>query len=225
MDDNGLYFRVGRTTQSTIEVYENGAFADQEFETAPYTHVLMDVHLEICCIARKGRLAQTPRGIANQLTRLLNRSEAAGQRQAEFEIAPIFDPDDLINYLGRAVNVSKFWITFKRPNPFDANTDFIQPMQRLLNGAGATKGKTEIAGQDMVVESLEKLARSAASTGDDAVARLSLEPNQPTVKKSLRGNPVIIRQEDLSDMEQRQQMLQRMRDTYQRVRSGGGEDV
>jgi len=220
LDDRGLYFRVGRISKSTIEIYEDGAFLDEEFETAPYTHVVMDVPLGVCAIAKKGRLSPYVQGIANQLGRLLDRSDAATRHKAEFEIDPISDPEDLISYLDRAVSVSKFWVTFKRPNPFDANADFIQPMQRLLNGSGASKGKTEIEGKELVVKSLEELARSAAAIGDEAAARMSLEPNKPTVKKSLRGNPVVLQQEDLADTPQRQELLQRMRKAYQKVRSG-----
>jgi len=220
LDDRGLYFRVGRISKSTIEIYEDGAFLDEEFETAPYTHVVMDVPLGVCAIAKKARLSPYVQGIANQLGRLLDRSDAATRHKAEFEIDPISDPEDLISYLDRAVSVSKFWVTFKRPNPFDANADFIQPMQRLLNGSGASKGKTEIEGKELVVKSLEELARSAAAIGDEAAARMSLEPNKPTVKKSLRGNPVVLQQEDLADTPQRQELLQRMRKAYQKVRSG-----
>jgi len=220
LDDHGLYFRVGRISKSTIEIYEDGAFVDEEFETAPYTHVVMDVPLGVCAIAKKARLSPYVQGIANQFGRLLDRSDAAKRHKAEFEIDAISDPEDLISYLDRATSVSKFWVTFKRPNPFDANADFIQPMQRLLNGSGASKGKTEIEGKELVVKSLEELARSAAATGDEATARMSLEPNKPTVKKSLRGNPVVLQQEDLADTPQKQQLLQRMRKAYQKVRSG-----
>lgn len=32
LDDAGLYFRIGRTTTSTIEIYQDGNFLDQEFK-------------------------------------------------------------------------------------------------------------------------------------------------------------------------------------------------
>lgn len=218
--DCGLYFRIGRISKSTIEVYHDGAFIDEEFETAPYTHVVMDIPLGVCAIAKKPKLSRYVQGIANQFGRLLDRSEAADRHKAQFDIDAISDPEDLISYLDRAVSVSKFWVTFKRPNPFDANADFIQPMQRLLSGSGASKGKTEIEGKDLAVKSLEELARSAAATGDEATARMFLEPNRTTVKKSLRGNPVVLQQEDLADTPQRDKLLQRMRNAYQKVRGG-----
>jgi hypothetical protein len=216
-----MYFRVGRISRSTLEVYQDGVFADQEFETAPYTHVFLDIPLEVCCIAKKSRLAPTAVGVSHQFARLLNRSEFTRQMQAEFEIDPINDPKDLIAYLGSASSVQKFWITFKRPNPFDANKDFQQPMQNLLNSTGGSKGKTELQGTEMVVESLEKMARAAAATGDDAAAVMTLERQARRVTKRLRGNPVVFSQADVVEDADKRSVLTRMRDLYQRIRGQG----
>src|SRR5437762_3285093 len=72
IDDDALYFRIGRMARSVFEVFEEGKFKDQEFETAPYTHVLLDHKLELCAIAAKNRLAPSPAGISRKLGRLLN---------------------------------------------------------------------------------------------------------------------------------------------------------
>src|SRR5688572_28760433 len=47
IDDSGLYFAFGRTTRSNVSVFNpaEGAFVEQEFETAPYTHVIVDVDI------------------------------------------------------------------------------------------------------------------------------------------------------------------------------------
>ena len=94
--DDGLYFRVGRTSKSTIAVYQDGNFADEEFETAPYTHVILDVPLELCAIARNTKLSPKTTGIANQFIRLLNGSDYAHLVQANFEIGEINGPEDFV---------------------------------------------------------------------------------------------------------------------------------
>ena len=220
LDDHGLYFRVGRISKSTIEVYEDGIFLDEEFETAPYTHVIMDVDLSVCAIAKKTKLSPHIRGIARQFGRLLDRSTAADKHTATFEIDPISDPEELISYLGRASSIMKFSVTFKRPNPFDANADFIKPMQSLLSGSGGDKGKTQIEGDDLNAKSLEALARSAAATGDQATALMSLAPDEPRVTKYLKGNPVVINKTQLQDKNEMLQLLTKMRKAYRRVRNG-----
>ncbi len=69
IDDAGLYFRIGRTSRSTVGIYEEGNFKDQEFETAPYSHVILDVELEVCALAKKTQLAPGAPGIAHHLVR------------------------------------------------------------------------------------------------------------------------------------------------------------
>lgn len=216
--DDGLYFRVGRTSKSTIAVYQDGNFADEEFETAPYTHVILDIPLEICAIARNTKLSPKTAGIANQFIRLLNGSAHARHVHANFEIGEVNDPEDFITHLRGAFAISRFWITFSRPNAFDVNEDFYKPMEKLLKESDGKKGKTELAGSNLKPDSLEDLARTAASTGNDAAAWLIPEKEHAKVKKSLKGNPIIVSQDNIADDEQRETLLQRIRNLYQKIR-------
>ena len=216
--EGGLYFRIGRTTKSTLEIYENGNFEEQEFETAPYTHVVLDIQLEVCAIAKKAKLSPKTTGIANQFVRLLNESIRARQIKASFEINEINDPTDFITHLRQAFSVSKFWVTFSRPNAFDVNEDFIKPTQKLLKDSNGEKGKTQLEGDNLNPEGLEDIARSAASTGNDAAAWLQTSDTSQKVRKRLKGNPIIVRQEDVADLEHKMKMLQLIRENYKSVR-------
>jgi hypothetical protein len=60
IDNQGLYFRVGRTAKYRLEFYKNGAFIDEEFEGAPYTHALLDFETEVVAIAKKIYFLQKP---------------------------------------------------------------------------------------------------------------------------------------------------------------------
>ncbi len=215
---DALYFRVGRISHSTMAVYDGRGFRDQEFETAPYTHVVLDLALEVCALARQSRLAPTAQGIARQLAALLNRSETARGMDAAFDIAAVFDPEDFVTYLTQASAVSRFWVTFKRPNPFDAEKDFQRPLQSILAASGGDKGRAQLEGESLIVENLEKMARAAAATGDDAAATMALPHQRRRVVKRLRENPVVLTQEDLESAAEQQQMLTRMRDEYRRIR-------
>lgn len=218
LDKAGLYFRIGRTTTSTIEIYKDGNFLDQEFETAPYTHAIIDTNLEICAIAKKTRLSVSILGIGRQLVKLLNECGRGGYFQARFEIDEIKDPEDFIVYLHKAFAISKFWVTFSKPNPFDVNKDFIEPMGRLLKESNGERGKTELEGETLSPDELEALARSAASTGDNAGAWLVPSQKETKVKKHLKGNTVILKHEDLSDDEQKRNLLERIRILYHKIR-------
>jgi len=218
LDPDAMYLRVGRATISTAERYRNGNFIDELDEVAPYTHVVIDTQLELSAIARKPRLSSTAKGIANALARLLNESPEGSRLQARFEIVAMSDPEEFITLLATAHSVSKFWVSFSKPNPFDANADFVKPMQKLLRETDGNEGKTEVKGATLKPEILQAVARSAAATGDNAGATLQLEHEAQKVKKNLRQNPLVITQEDVSEPEDKRTLLQRMRDLYQRIR-------
>jgi hypothetical protein len=222
-DDHSIYFRIGRTSKSTLEIYQDRNFVDQPFDAAPYTHVLLDVQLELCAIARKSRLSPKPKGIAMQLSRVLNQAMKAKEYGARFEIVEINDPYDFVTHIRSAYNISKFWMTFSLPNIFDTN-DFIKPMERLLKETSGESGKTELKGDGLNPENLEALTRSAASTGDDAGAVLQPEKDRKKVRKFLRGNPVTIAQEDLSDQDQMLSILRQMREVYEQIRGMLGKN-
>ncbi len=224
LEEGGLYFRIGRTTKSTLEIYKDGNFDEQEFEMAPYTHVILDVWLEVCAIAKKPKLAPKTTGIANQFVRLLNESERTRQIEASFDIDEINDPTDFITHLRHAFSVSKFWVTFSRPNAWDVNEVFIKPTQKLLEDSNGEKGKTELEGDNLNPKSLEDIARSAASTGDDASAWLQTSATSQKVRKRLKGNPIIVRQEDIADPEHKIMILQLIRENYKRVKGTGGTE-
>jgi hypothetical protein len=224
LDQAGLYFRVGRISRSTIEIYneEEGNFLDQEFEMAPYTHALVDVDLELCAIARKTKLSPTTIGIARRFIRLLNNSTKAHELNASFEIDELKDPDDFINHLMTAYSISKFWVRFSRPNAFDANEDFVKPFQKMLNESNGEKGKAELQGSNLKSEPLGAVARSAAATGDDAGALIKPSEGARKVKKQLKGNPVNISEEDVADDIQKRNLLQRIRNLYRQIRGDTG---
>lgn len=225
LDHAGYYFRIGRISRTHMEVYENGNFIDREFEAAPYTHVLLDVNLELCAIAKKPRLAPHAFSVAKQFERLLEQSEAGRNFQASFSISEIPNPDDFIAQLRDAVTVTRFWVEFSRPNAWDLNRDFIQPSQQMLEAAHGRRGKTALTGPGLDPAPLEEIARSAASVGEDAGATLQLNGSDAKVKKSLKGNPVVVDVDaDLEEQEpQWLDLLDRIRHTYHRVRGNGGD--
>jgi len=223
IDESGLYFRLGRISSSMVEIYdeEEGSFIDEEFETAPYTHVILDVELGVCAIAKKTRLSPTTKGIAQQFIRLLSESAKATELRVTLEIDDLNDPEDFIIQLKEAYSISKFWISFSRPNAFDADEDFVKPFQKMVEASNSEKGKAELKGQNLDSVALEALARSAAATGDDASAWLKRNQRSRLTRKQLKGNPVNVSQESVADENQQKTLLDRVRELYQKIRGNG----
>jgi hypothetical protein len=225
IDSAGLYFALGRTTSGYVERYDSNRrdFVEEEFETAPYTHVLLDTNLQVSAIAKKPKLAPTTTGIARQLARLLGASRAALDRQISFELAEIKDPEDFIENIRRAYAIKRFSVTFSPPNPFDVEQDFHAPMENLLRESYGDNGKTSVSGQNLNPELLENLARSTAATGDDAEAKIQFEQDQKPILKKLRGNPAVIDQENVDSNEDKISLLSRLRALYNSIRRSSPE--
>lgn len=218
IDTNGFYFRLGKTTRATNEVYQGGNFIDEEYETSPYTHAVIDVDYEVCAIAQKTKLSQTTKGIARNLARLLNSAEIARTQGVTIEIGDIPDPEGFISHLQKAHSISSFWIEFSRQNPMDANEDFVKPMQKLLSASHGEKGRTEFRGNDLNEETLEELTRSAAATSNEASALMQTRPRGKKVRRYLSGNPIILQHDDLIDVEKKRELLREVIEKYQSIR-------
>jgi hypothetical protein len=220
IDKDSLYFRVGRVRKTKLEVYKDGNFQELDFEQAPYTHVILDLSLEVCAIARKVNLSTKIYGIASQLSRLLNRSEVAQRLRTTFGIGSINDPTDFIVFLREAAAVQKLWLKFTLPNAWDASDDFEKPFKATLREINGKKGSAQFEGEDLQTEALEDLLRSVASVGNDAGALVELQEEDKRVKKRkhIRDNPIIISQEEIMLDEHRVGLLKRIREKYNKVR-------
>ncbi len=220
IDPDALYFALGRTTISIVERYdeERRDFLVEPFESAPYTHVVLDERNQVIAIAGKSRLAPTIRGIAAQFQKLLNSSAAARDSRARIRVDEISDPEDFISILRTAYSVEQFSVTFRRPNPFDVEEDFHRPLEKLLQESDGEVGKTTISGENLNAEVLAEVARSTAATGDDAAAKLRMTQEEHLVRRKLKGQAVTLAEEGLDTDGQKRNFLGRLRDAYSRVR-------
>jgi len=223
IDENALYFRLGRSKIATLEIFdeEKGGFVDQKFETAPYTHAIVDIDLEICAIAEKPSLSPSTAGIARRFERLLNEYASGSEFHATFEIEELKDPEDFITHIRKAYSISKFWVQFSRPNATDADADYIKPFQKWLEASNGEKGKAEIKGENLNSEVVEAVARSAAATGDNAGAWFKPETDIKAVKKQLKGSSVNISYDDKIDDTLWTTFIARVRNTYRKIRGDG----
>jgi len=220
LDEKSSYFRIGRVSSATVEVFKDGKFADQEFERAPYTHAVIDNELEVVAIAKKFSLSPNVHTVASQLCRLLNDASRGSDIDASFEIDTIDDPEDFITHLKKADAIGKFWITFARPNPLDADADFQKPLQAVLRSLNGDRGRTDFRGEGLDAEGLSKLARSAAATGNDAGAALRTHKGSKMVKKRLKGNVALVLWKELIDKADMLALVADVRKQYRKIRYG-----
>jgi hypothetical protein len=190
--DFAYYFRLGRTSKSTLEMFEEGNFIESEFETSPYTHVLLNTSLEVCAIAKKNKLSPSIKGIANRLINLFQVSTIISKNNINTEIKEIIDPKDFISYLRTSYAIKNFWVNISRPNAFDADEDFTKPIQSITNEIEARETRIELKGNYLNYLKLESITRSAASTGNKVGATIQQESNGTLKRIKLEGNNIIL---------------------------------
>lgn len=212
-------FAAGRTTTTSKDFYneENGNFLEIEEEESPFTYVIYDKQFSVLGIAPKTRLSQSVKSIAKNLEKLLNQQPSVRNAGLRIEIAEIGDPEDFIQQVRDAYTVVDFTAEFGRPNPFDVNDDFHRPMEKYLEATDGTKGKTTVQGENLDRDNVEDVARSVASTGNEAKARLRKERGQRPVTRHMRGDPVSVQVEE-EEIDDSGGILRKLREVYQRVR-------
>lgn len=220
VDTDGVYFALGRITKAAVPVLDpvTGNFVESSSETAPYTHVLLDVPSEVCGIGKKSSLAPNPEAMGRYLAKVLEASEVARQYDVRFEVSPLSDPEEFLEILRAALNIRRFTVTFTRPNPFDADEDFHKPMSRLVQAAGGESGSATLKGEALAEGTLEDLTRSVAATGDNASARVQLEPGHRPVTRSLVGGTASLSTGDLDVADERPAALAKLRALYAAIR-------
>ncbi|MFM0157745.1 hypothetical protein [Paraburkholderia sediminicola] len=216
-DDSG-YFAVGRTTNSTIEKFdeETGNFVEEELTASPYTHCVFDAKIGILGIAKKSILAESSKGIAHRVEQLLSTSRSIIENDVTVEIPPIPDPEGFLRAISSAYKVSRFSATFHGPNPFDADEHFQKPLSVYLQAAGGEKGKTQIQGEDLKRDVLAEVTRSTAATGNEASARILKSKNQKPITINLRGDPIKRRYDE--NKHHPDAVLNDLTETYNRIR-------
>lgn len=224
LDNSGIVFAVGRTTKTSKELYDekSGDFLSIEDEEAPFTNVFYDSGIGVLGIAPKAKLSPSPKGVARSLERLLNYQPEVADRGFRIEISEIWDPEGFLEQIHHAYAVLSFSVEFGKPNPFDVQKEFHEPMEKYLEASGGEAGKTTIRGEDLDRETVEDVTRSAASTGKNASARLLREIGQKPITRHVKGDPVIVPAED-EEVKNHVDILSRIRETYQKIRRRGGE--
>lgn len=218
LDGAGYYFRVGRVTKKAIETYQNGLFVDQDFDSAPYTHVVLDTALEVCAIGHKSSLSPSTRTIANKIVRMFEKSTV--NRGAEFMIDSVKNPSDFLQALSEAFEVMRFTFDFSLPNHFDADNLIVKPLQSTLEAVNGKSGRVILSGNELNAENIEQIARSVAASGDEATAKLVVNKDSKPTNRKLSGDLAKIEETEIESLDNKQNLLKKLRIMYHKIRDG-----
>ncbi len=218
IDKTGGSFAVGKTTRKAVGKYDaqEGNFIEEFFEEGAYTYCVYDCEIGILAIAKKTKLAPTTKGIAFKLKKLLESTESVEKNGIDLKIDIISDPESFIQKLVASYSLKQFTAHFTGPNPIDADELFQKPLSVYCQAIGGNKGKVVVEGESLEPEMAIEITKSAASTANEASARIIERYGERPKTIHLKGNPV----KKIYDEEKFQlhTALVDMRGEYKRVR-------
>ena len=225
LNDTSVFFALGRIAQKTRDLYDDeaGNFVEVPSDEAPHTYVVVDLELQVCAIARKTIVSRTTMAAAKNLQSILNATHKRDPETSHltFALSPIEDPESFIDLIKSAFRVSEFTVQFSLPNPTDTEEQFMKPMQRYLQDARGNRGQTTIRGEELDTDLIEQMARSAASSGNGARARIQSAPDsQPAMRRSV-GSQANVAKEEIATDDDKRQLAKLIRAAYRRIRNPG----
>ncbi len=217
INDASLYFALGRTTKTIEERYDYNTqnFIEEEFEHAPYTHVIVNVKYQILLIAKKARLSPTTSGIAKRLANLINQSEKIKKTYLRAEISEIDDPDDFIKYIEEASVIYNFTMDFGLPNTWDVNEDFQKPLEMAMSAIDGEDGTITFRGDGLEATTVIEMARATAAVGKNAKAQI--ESNGRKTTKQLKGNPIVIEKLSIDEEYEKEALAAKAVEIYKKI--------
>lgn len=220
-----LIFAFGKVIKNNTDKFDKQKkdFISEENEDAPNTCIVIDLINQVCAIAANTRISQNIRGISGNLEKLLNSTISAKNNGLTFNVDPLSSPEEFIQIIRSAKRVSSFSMSFGLPNPIDVDKDFHKPMEMLLQESKASEGTTKITGDDIDRNTIAELARSAASTGNSASARVHEEGKSKGETKRMSGNQMSISTDDTIDRTNINGVIGKIRDIYRNIRGTDGQ--
>lgn len=216
----GLFFALGKVSKTTHGMYDEklGDFIEESLEDATHTYVAIDLEYQVCAIGYKRKVAGKVKYIADSLARLLGTSTIAVEGALTFSLSELSDADEFLQLIKSAVRISSFEMSFSPPNPFDVDGQFHRPMEKLLQASAAARGRTAIFGEALESETIETLARSAASTGNTAKARIQSQEDTTPILRSISDNPLIVTAREYITSDEKKNLIASIRRAYLRIR-------
>lgn len=217
----GLGFKMGRTAALKVPQYDAQSrdFIEAEVQSAPYTFGVFDPKTQACGIVKKTGVSLSAKEISKKLEKLLNSTSIPTDAGCYIVVDPIPDPDDFIDQLRSAAEITKFRFTATFSNPFDVQRLIQKPAEEFTEAVGGDVTTVEVHGENLNPELLEDLTRGVVSTGDEAAASVRQTPDSRAKRIHLKGNPV---QEPVEEQETSKNwylaIFEATRSAYNRVR-------
>lgn len=220
LQSDGIGFQMGRVQAVTAPQYdtEQHWFFEEETQRAPYTIGVYDQRHQACGIIKKTGVSQSPGEVAGKLEKLLNATPHPEQAGYQIVVDPITDPEQFVEQIRNAHEVTSFTFFAGFENPFDVENLIQRPAEKFNKIAGGERTKVEVQGDNLNKEVLEELSRGVASTGEYAAANIRPGEGQRAKRIYLRGSPLTEPVHPTPGKPLFEDLLNATREAYDRIR-------
>lgn len=189
--DNTGKFAIGKTTNKTIEKYDEStkSFYESIDEASPYTSVIFDASIGVIAVCKKPNLAASTKSIAKKVKQILSNSTDVKNHSVEVRVDHIPDPTDFIEKIQKSYSITSFKSSFTGPNPQDADEIFQKPLSVYCQALSGEFGVVTVYGASLDAETVEAVAHASAATGNEVTARVMPLLKSKTVPISFKGDP------------------------------------
>lgn len=215
---DSTYCRIGKiTTHKRSVINEGGDFIDKDEIDAPYSHIFLIRSLGVFAISKNYKLAANSKIVAERYIRLLQSTEYSISNSFDVKLNELSESKEFFQRLMEAESVSRLWVQFNKPNPFDPEGDFYKPVVNsllMLNGDTVT---SEWIGKNLnaTLEPARQIVRTAAVTGGNAGATIR-EGGRNRSKRIRLKRGLITLYTDAKDSFLR--VIERMRSRYEQLK-------
>ena len=197
-DSVALRFNFGKTARHKGGQFDpqKGDFVEREDEESSWTPVYIAVKHQVVGIVRNSEMGASPEQLAKKIAaHILNK--CGWNSVHDVIIAPIAEPDSLIQLVNDAYAVTAVGFESTPPNPFDDN-DFSKRIQKRVSDADGKRSKFFIFGDDLNKVLVNQTIKDESALGHSVQVRVRESKDTPTVIKKLQGIANIVLTKDAS---------------------------
>lgn len=221
IDDRTIFFHMGCEKVKKEGIKDiDGNFTEEERPVAPHTRVILDWSLEICAIEPHSELGSI-KTLAARLDYILNNSGFARSTETVFEVLPIDNPEEFVEWIHGSYMVQSFQFTFSDPNFEDIEEDIQKPLEGMARKLHSNDNQIKFQNkQGLKKDRLTELSRAIIAAGQKIEAKCKADLGATSEKRTSTGNLSFVHVDALESEEDKEQAAFRMRWKYKEIRYG-----
>lgn len=223
IDKKSIRFCFGKTGPKKEGKLENGDFVSINDESSEYIYCFLNLDLGICGIQVNSRLGKND-DLFSKLLKTISSSYVVKEAGIIVDGGVIENPKTFLQVIEEAKRITKFTMTFSRPNPWDEE-DARKNLAIMSENIDSYDNRIFFSSKKgLKKDSLPRLTRATVSSGDTATIR-AMMPGETKVRPySTQGSTVKVTT-SIGDIEgSPKDVIEVINGVYENIRHGNRGD-